>query len=113
VTLVASSSYASSHENEPGDNYDPNSFRSDDAAAAEINRINSLQPSKIPVLNEASREEINSARRLYSQELSNLGELIGARLDDIKKDTDVNVGKQLDQPVTIDGKQENIRGIIK
>ncbi len=62
-------------ESDSGFSYDANVFSSDDAATAEINRINALHPSKSPVLNESSREEINGAFRLYKQELSHLGEL--------------------------------------
>jgi hypothetical protein len=85
---------ALSRESEASGEYNPNAFLTDEASTTEINRINSLQPSKSPVLNEATREEINAAARLYSQDLIRLNELIAAPLDSIKKDTEENLAKE-------------------
>ena len=67
LLLVASPIFARGLAGPP--DYDPKKFALDGAAADEVARIGTLQPSKSPVLNEATREDIQGTLLYYNTSL--------------------------------------------
>jgi hypothetical protein len=96
LTLLLGRDNARAREYVADDNFDAKSILSDEAAAAEVSRINGLQPTKSPVLNEASRESVQAAVSQYNGKIQQVSELINTDLDKIKLDTDNNVNGQLE-----------------